>query len=84
MTVDEVLDSFVLDYDLVNKRFDLTVDSNLIRKCKEIKSKHKKKVMSIWSKQLKQCTECYLPYVPLLCILPSCSMLKIFRLEKKL
>lgn len=69
MTVDEVLDSFVLDYDLVNKRLDLTVDSNLIRKCKEIKSKHKKKVMSMWSKQLKQCTEWYFPYVPLLCIL---------------
>ncbi|CAB3976612.1 RRP5 homolog [Paramuricea clavata] len=44
VAVDEVLNTFVLDYDLVNKRLDLTVDSNLVRKRKEIKSKNKKKL----------------------------------------
>ena len=47
IVVDEVLDAFVLDYDLVNKRVDLTVDSNLVRKRKELKSKNKKKVMNL-------------------------------------
>jgi hypothetical protein len=47
IAVDEVLDTFVLDYDLVNKRVDLTVDSNLVRKRKELKSKNKKKVMNL-------------------------------------
>ena len=37
----------MLDYDLVNKRVDLTVDSNLVRKRKELKSKNKKKVMNL-------------------------------------
>jgi hypothetical protein len=46
VAVDEVLNTFVLDYDLVNKRLDLTVDSNLVRRRKEIKSKNKKKVMN--------------------------------------
>ena len=54
----------MLDYDLVNKRVDLTVDSNLVRKRKEIKSKNKKKVKNLNAKQT-----CNLLHVPRL---PAC------------
>ena len=48
LEVGEVLDTLVLDYDLVNKRVDLSVDSNIVRKRKEIKSKNKKKVANTY------------------------------------
>ncbi|XP_028390902.1 protein RRP5 homolog isoform X2 [Dendronephthya gigantea] len=44
LEVGEILDALVLDHDLVNKRVDLSVDSNIVRKRKEIKSKNKKKL----------------------------------------
>lgn len=44
LAVDKVLEAFVLDYDIEYKRLDLTVDSNVVTKRKDIKSKNKKKV----------------------------------------